>query len=257
MIYHLAGKCNVIYNNYPCLQHTNTTTTLYNTTLYKSNLRTPIQNLNPYLTISCCVCLCNTKCSMDQENLVLEGGAESSNTVQDVTRQSNVNENVSELNVTTESTSPSSTNFSVSSESNLFVPSKLNSDILNLKNCYIDIIKLIDPYKNSSSSSLENPNIVLMLNKEQMLAGIKKNKLGAEGTKVNLVNLMDCVRPLCLPSYQCDTRPKLSSSSQDCDISALTSRVDSLCTQNRVDFESIKTQMESLKTTFQLLKMRL
>ena len=120
---------------------------------------------------------------------------------------------------------------------------------MNLKNCYTDIIKLIDPYKNSSSSSLENPNIVLMLNKEQMLAGIKKNKLGAEGTKVNLVNLLDCVRPLCLPSYQCDTRPKLSSSSQDCDISALTSRVDSLCTQNRVDFESIKTQMESLKTT--------
>ena len=185
---------------------------------------------------------------MDQENLVLEGGAESSNTVQDVTRLSNVNENVSELNVSTDSTSPSSTNFSVSSESNLFVPSKLHSDILKLKTCYTDIIKLIDPYKNSPTS-LENPNVVLMLNKEQMLAGIKKNKLGAEGTKVNLVNLLECVRPLCLPGYQCDTRPKLSSSTQDCDISALTSRVDSLCRQNRVDFESIKTQMESLKTT--------
>ena len=82
-----------------------------------------------------------------------------------------------------------------------------------------------------------------------MLAGIKKNKLGAEGTKVNLVNLLECVRPLCLPGYQCDTCSKLSSSTQDCDISALTSRVDSLCTQNIVDFESIKTQMESLKTT--------
>ena len=185
---------------------------------------------------------------MDQENLVLEGGAESSNTVQDVTRLSNVNENVSELNVSTESTSPSLTNFSVSSESNLFVPSKLHSDILKLKTCYTDIIKLIDPYKNSPTS-LENPNVVLMLNKEQMLAGIKKNKMGAEGTKVNLVNLLECVRPLCLPGYQCDTRPKLSLSTQDCDISALTSRVDSLCTQNRVDFESIKTQMELLKST--------
>ena len=38
-----------------------------------------------------------------------------------------------------------------------------------------------------------------------MLSGIKKNILGA---KVNLVNLSDCVvRPLCLPSYQCDIRP--------------------------------------------------
>ena len=110
---------------------------------------------------------------MDQENLVLEEGAASSNTVQDATRHSNVNENVSELNVTTESISPSSTNFSVSSESNLFVPSKLHSDILKLKTCYTDIIKLIDPYKNSSTS-LENPSTVLMLNKEQILAGIKK-----------------------------------------------------------------------------------
>ena len=49
-------------------------------------------------------------------NFVLEEGAESSNTVQDVTRQSNVNENVSELNVSTDSTSPSSTNFSVSTK---------------------------------------------------------------------------------------------------------------------------------------------
>ena len=138
---------------------------------------------------------------MDQKNLVLEGGAESSNTVQDVTRLSNVNENVSVLKVSTDSTSPSSTNFSVSSESNLFVPSKLHSDILKLKTCYTDIIKLIDPYKNSPTS-LENPNVVLMLNKEQMLAGIKKNKLGAEGTKVNLVNLLECVRPLSLYVYQ-------------------------------------------------------
>ena len=84
-------------------------------------------------------------------------------------KASNVNENVSELNVSTDSTSPSSTNFSVSSESNLFVPSKLHSDIFKLKTCYTDIIKLIDPYKNSSTS-LENPNTVLMLNKEQMVS---------------------------------------------------------------------------------------
>ena len=46
-----------------------------------------------------------------------------------MTRLSNFNENVSELNVSTYSTSLSSTNSSISSESNLFVPSKLHSDI--------------------------------------------------------------------------------------------------------------------------------
>ena len=51
-----------------------------------------------------------------------------------------------------------------------------------------------------------------MLNKEELLAGIKKNELGAEGAKVNIVNLLDCVRSLFLPSYQCDTRPELSAS---------------------------------------------
>ena len=81
-----------------------------------------------------------------------------------LTRQSNVNENVSELNVSTDSISPSSTNFSVSSESNLFVSSKLHPEFLKLKTCYTDIIKLIDPYK-YSSTSLANPYIVSMLKK--------------------------------------------------------------------------------------------
>ena len=49
-----------------------------------------------------------------------------------------------------------------------------------------------------------------MLNKEELLAGIKKNELGAEGAKVNLVNLLDCVRSLFLPSYQCSVTPALN-----------------------------------------------
>ena len=56
---------------------------------------------------------------MDQENLVLKEGAEFSNTFQDVTRQSNGN--VSELNESIDSTSPS-TNFIVSSEKSLHSP---------------------------------------------------------------------------------------------------------------------------------------
>ena len=68
---------------------------------------------------------------MDQENLILEEGAESSNSVQDVTRLSNFNENVSELNVSTDSTSLSSTNSSISSESNLFVPSYIPTFLKN------------------------------------------------------------------------------------------------------------------------------
>lgn len=72
------------------------------------------------------------------------------------------------------SSAPSSNNFSVSSESNLLIPGKLYTDIVCLKNCYQGIINQIDPNRNADPGSVENPSTVMMLNKEQMVAGMKK-----------------------------------------------------------------------------------
>ena len=156
-----------------------------------------------------------------------------------------------ELNKSAESSSTATTIFSTSSETALLVPGKLHSDIVRLKECYVEIIKLIDPYSSTSTSPEENPSIILMLNKDQMMSGITKNKLRVEGLKTNLVNLLDCVRPLCLPRYQYDIHPKRSTVTQnsETEISSLSSRVESLCSQNKTDFEALQTQMESLKTT--------
>ena len=152
---------------------------------------------------------------------------------------------------TATSPAPSSSNFSVSSESDLLIPGKLYADIVRLKNCYQGIISQIDPNSNSDPGSLENPSTVLMLNKEQMAAGMKKrnNKFNVDVAKNSLVELLDCVRPLCLPLYQLDSHPRPSSVTQDSQITLLTARVESLCSQNKSDNEALTTQVESLKST--------
>ena len=140
------------------------------------------------------------------------------------------------------------TNISATSSSNLLVPGKLYSDLLKLKQCYIEIIKLIDIHSLPSSNSPEdNHNIVLMLNKEQIAAGVNK-KLKLAGAKNNLANLLDCVRPLVLPSYHCDTSCHKSPAVPDSQLSSLSSRVEELSSQNKADFASITTQLDSLKS---------
>ena len=177
-----------------------------------------------------------------------------------VLQASNGNDNVTEeltndsfrsTETIAESSTTTTTNFSTSSESNLLVPGKLLSDIVKLKQCYVDIISVIDPYSTQSKSSEENQNIILMLSKDQMTAGIAKNKPKVDVVKKHLVNLLDCVRPLCLPNYQNDVNQtrKLTNVPQNCDISSLTTRVESLCNQNKADFEALQTQVESLKST--------
>ncbi len=88
-----------------------------------------------------------------------------------------------------------------------------------------------------------------MLNKDQLISKIKK--VNAPPCRAHLADLLDCVRPLCLPDYQnypnSHTVPRTET--QDCEISTLTSRVESLCSQNKADFEAIQTEMKALKSS--------
>ena len=148
---------------------------------------------------------------------------------------------------TVATTSSSTTNISVGSESNLLVPGKLFSDITKLKDCYVKIINDIDPHSTPSLSPEENPNMIVMLNKEQISSGVNKRGYTAKDAKAHLIDLLDCVRALCLPSYQ--SNPHKIRVSPESEIQSLTTRVESLCSQNKADFVTLKSQFESLKST--------
>ena len=81
---------------------------------------------------------------MDQNNLVGAEGAESLNTDQDVIRQpdDNVNGNVLDKSLESTSSAPTTSPFSISSESNLLVSGKLYSDLLSLKQCILKLLNL-------------------------------------------------------------------------------------------------------------------
>lgn len=173
--------------------------------------------------------------------------------VNDTPEQNNDSFNSTTTVISGASTSTSTAIFSVSSETDLLIPGKLHNEIVNLKNCYVQIIDKIVP--SNDPKSLENPSQVLMLSKEQMLAGINKRraagkeKFNAETAKNSLVDLLDCVRPLCLPFYQCDSNPKLPTVPKDNQISLLTERIESLSNQNKSNTEALTSQLESLKLT--------
>ena len=159
------------------------------------------------------------------------------------TSRTNESFHSTETRVTALSSPP--TNISVSSESNLHIPGKLLSDIGDLKRCYSNLINIIHP---STSSSPED-NTVPLLNKEQISSGFKK--VGVKDCRVYLTDLLDCVRPICLPAYKHSPNFRLppSTATQSSEITSLTTRVEALCTQNREEFESLQTQMESLKSS--------
>ena len=127
-------------------------------------------------------------------------GAGSSNVLQvDGSNENDQNNESFHSAHTAASASTTTTNISATSESNLHVPGKLLSDIIKLKQCYVNIIKVIDPH--SSPSTSPEDNIAPFLNKDQMTAGLKK--VNAPGCRTHLAEILDCVRPICLPAYRC------------------------------------------------------
>ena len=146
---------------------------------------------------------------------------------------------------TSADTSVSDRALSVTSESNLLVPGKLHADIICLKSCYSAIIKELDPNKSANEN---NGNAILMLDKKQMQAGMKKHQIRADVAKAHLINLLDCVRPVCLPSYEPDPHSKHAFANTDLEIASLSSRVESLCSQNKEDFDSLKSELNIFKS---------
>ncbi len=144
------------------------------------------------------------------------------------------------------STLNTSASISVSSESSLLIPGKLHADIQLLKNCYVDIISLFDVAKNAKSNQTQVGGQAILLNKDQLTAGVKKFK--APELKEHLANVLDHIRPVCLPSYQLDTRPKSIPQSHDLQIANLASKVEALCSENKAGYESLRADLSSFQS---------
>ena len=129
--------------------------------------------------------------------------------------------------------------FSITSNSNLLVPGKLYSDLTVLKKSYCDLIRTIDPSNKGEDSE------VLLLTKEQMAAGVKKHK--ADIVRSFLVDLLDVVRPVCLPDYEEDSRPKQLP--HEVAVASLCSRVEGYCKKSDDRFDKLTTELGYLRTT--------
>ena len=196
---------------------------------------------------------------MSQQNGSQEGGAGSLNDyLQDDKAISNdthvvtipVETSGAPLNDSVDSTRTStsllSSTVSVCSESNLLVPNKLFTDISSLKTCYIGILKEVYTNIHPKSKTVSDGDI-LLLTHEQLVDGCKQNKMKADELRRNLVAVLDCVGPVCVPHYQSDTRPKRSPI--DLQLINLSKNMETLSSQNQTQFETLKSELEKLTST--------
>ena len=152
------------------------------------------------------------------------------------------NESFHSTQTTTESLPASS--ISMCSESNLLVPGKLFCDISKLKSCYSAILKEIFQ---SVKSTVKPDDHILLLTREQLEAGCKQGKMNAPSAKAHLINLLESVRPVCVPSYQEDTRPKRNP--VDMQLHEMTKNIQALSSQNTSQFETLKTELGKCQAT--------
>ena len=133
------------------------------------------------------------------------------------------------------------TDISVTNLSDYCIPSKLFNDIINVKSCYSDIVNAFDPNRNDESELRTDH-----LTRDQIISGITKHKLKKDDIRDHLISLLDNVRCICLPTYVKDThllKPK-SDESKSIDI---VSSIESLSADNKLNFDSIKNELNSLK----------
>ena len=89
-------------------------------------------------------------------------------------RSENLNKSVD--STTTNKSTPSTQDFSICSKSSLLVPSVLHANIVSLKKCYTCIIREVDP-TNNLQNKVNSGEGVLMLDKDQIVAGLTKKRV--------------------------------------------------------------------------------
>ena len=179
------------------------------------------------------------------------GSLGSSNPLQDDIENGNVHGNSVEesFNAISTATESLQSDISVCSESNLLVPGKLFSDICKPKSCYLSIIQGVYNSVKSSVTDSSDPSEthVLMLTREQLEAGVKQGKMGANTARQYLVDLLELTQPVCVPSYQEDTRPKILP--VDSQLHEISANIKSLSSQHSCQFDTLKAELDKLQST--------
>ena len=144
--------------------------------------------------------------------------------------------------------SSASTTISVCSQSELLIPGKLFHDITKLKSCYISILN--EAYASVKTTVAVTEADVLTLTREQLADYILKpgkEKLKAPAAKEHLLRLLELVRPVCVPDFQEDTRPKPKPT--NCLINELSSNIQLLSSRHSEQFETLTAELHQLQST--------
>ena len=149
---------------------------------------------------------------------------------------------------TTAESLPASSSISMCSASSLLVPGKLYNDISKLKSCYAAILKDIHTTRKNTVTEYESDEqLILLLTNDQLVAGCKSHRMNAGVAKNHLMNLLELVRPVCVPSYLEDTRPKRGP--VDNQLSEIITSIQTLTTKNSAQFETLKAELEKCQAT--------
>ena len=159
------------------------------------------------------------------------------------TTNGNVSEPDEHLNNTNNS------DISITNVSDYILSSKLFDDISKLKNSYRDIIYKYDP--NRSDELSEHINI---LTKEQITSGITKYKLKKDDIRDDLILLLENVRYICMPTYY-NANDTVTTPNPKCKpqepktFDHIVSSIESLSSCNKLNLDSIKQELTSLKNS--------
>ena len=142
------------------------------------------------------------------------------------------------------------TNISLTSTTDFMVPNKLHADIVQLRVEYLSVVNSMNIHLETKSSS-DNLADIELLTSEQLAKACKKaNK--AEIVQ-HFTRLLNSTRPICIPNYKPDTRPKLSH--RDIQVSELLTKVDTMAsTFNTVNFQSLQNDLATLSQSVQSFK---
>jgi len=144
----------------------------------------------------------------------------------------------------TVNTSDNSNITSVTESSDLYVHGKLYENISELKTVFADISKTMQAsiaLKGNLPSS-QCDNAVVLLTQDQIQKSMKK--LNKDPVMELFTRLYNAARPLCLPVYKPDSRPKMSD--QATELSSVVEKVDKHFKSTEDKFTSIQMQLDTL-----------
>ena len=138
---------------------------------------------------------------------------------------------------------------SVSTSPELLVPGKLFSDITSLTEVYLEITRELYTSLNAKKGSKATATNVELITETQLHTGLKS--LLKPSLVEKLTKLYNCVRPICLPAYTQDNRPKNNEvpCQQNSDVKLVLEQIRSEAASTQQRFEDIQRSLHDLTSS--------